>query len=340
MAVGILGYGVYTPRLSIRAEEYSRCWGAFAAPGVREKRVMSYDEDPITMAIEATLESFKAVKAKTDQLRYLYFASTTSPYEEKSISAIVAVALGATSDVRTADFSASPRAGTSALLAALEAAPLLGGGCAVAVASDAPLAAPDSELEHANGAAAVSLVVGSERPIAVLTATYSMAAETMGERFRRRGQRYTSDLGLRMSFMQDGMTWAVQGLLAKAGVRSKEIQHVAYYQPDGRGVSKILNNLGFGKEQLAAGEIASSLGNIGAASTLLSLTRVLEKAEPGQRIMVVGYGCGGEAFLLDVESDIVAFRNELPSFETSQSKEYVDYLEYLKIRRFLSSRSI
>lgn len=136
------------------------------------------------------------------------------------------------------------------------------------------------------------------------------------------------------------MTWAVQGLLAKAGVRSKEIQHVAYYQPDGRGVSKILNNLGFGKEQLAAGEIASSLGNIGAASTLLSLTRVLEKAEPGQRIMVVGYGCGGEAFLLDVESDIVAFRNELPSFETSQSKEYVDYLEYLKIRRFLSSRSI
>ena len=53
MPVGIVGCGVYIPRLRIKREEYQKAWGYFAPRWLEEKAVVDFDEDPVTMAVEA-----------------------------------------------------------------------------------------------------------------------------------------------------------------------------------------------------------------------------------------------------------------------------------------------
>jgi len=59
LPVGILGYGAYVPRMRVRTEEISDAWRAkgSAAPAVVEKSVASFDEDVVTMAVEAARQA-------------------------------------------------------------------------------------------------------------------------------------------------------------------------------------------------------------------------------------------------------------------------------------------
>ena len=68
MATGIIGYGVYLPRYRIKAEEYTKAWGTFAAPGVKEKALTGYDEDVATMAIEASQNAIHQARAFMDAI--------------------------------------------------------------------------------------------------------------------------------------------------------------------------------------------------------------------------------------------------------------------------------
>jgi len=338
MKAGILGYGLYVPFHRISGDQYKKAWGNFSAPGIKEKTVIGYDEDIITIGLESAQEAIEISGIDINDIQALYLATTSAPYIEKSASSMLAVALKGGEDIRTADFTASPRACSSALLAALDMSVAQKDSCSIMVASDAPLAAPDSNLDHSNGAAAASLIIGTRDPIAVLEGSYSVAKETLGERFRRSGDRYTSDLELRISFVKEGIQDSVKGLLSKLNKKPDEFHKVAYYQPDGRSVSRALAGLGFKKEQLAMGEIASVLGNVGAASAILSLTKVLGQAKPGERILLASYGFGGDAISLVVQDGIKSYQQKARSFDKAlEDKKYIDYIDYLKMRRFLSS---
>lgn len=340
MKSGILAYGAYVPFYRISGEEYKKAWGNFAAPGVTEKTVMGYDEDVITMGLEAMQQAIESSGLDVSDIKSLYFATTSSPYSEKSAASTLAVALTIKEDIRTSDFTASPKAGTSALLAAMDGAPGLGEKCSIIAASDAPLSAADSNLDHSSGAGAASLLIGTKQPIAVLEETYSVARETLGERFRRSGDPYTMDHELRMPFVNEGMGGAVKGLLTRLDKGPEDIDHVAYYQPDGRTTSRALTGLGFKKEQLSQGEIAPFLGNVGTASSILSLIKVLGHAKPGDRVMLASYGFGGDAVSLLVQEGIESYRQKTRDFENAiKDKAYITYVDYLKIRRFLSSYS-
>jgi len=77
--VGIVSCGVYIPWHRIRREEIAKEWESF---GGGEKAVASYDEDSLTMAVEAARNCFRAAGFPV-ALDALYFCSTTPPYLEK-----------------------------------------------------------------------------------------------------------------------------------------------------------------------------------------------------------------------------------------------------------------
>ena len=52
--VGVVSYGAYIPYHRMSRDELQRAWGGFAMPG--EKAVANFDEDSITMAVEAVQE--------------------------------------------------------------------------------------------------------------------------------------------------------------------------------------------------------------------------------------------------------------------------------------------
>src|SRR5260370_7674849 len=83
LAVGLLGYGAYVPRLRLRTQSIARIWRApgSAAPAVAEKSVPSLDEDVITMSIEAARTAVDRAEIAPDPIGAVWVGteSKTNP---------------------------------------------------------------------------------------------------------------------------------------------------------------------------------------------------------------------------------------------------------------------
>jgi len=105
LTVGIVGCGVYVPTQRIKREEYQKAWGYFAPRWLEEKTVADFDEDPITMAVEAAANALRSTSYAASLIDALYFASTSPPYAEKQNAVTVATALGCRNDTAALDIS-------------------------------------------------------------------------------------------------------------------------------------------------------------------------------------------------------------------------------------------
>ena len=341
MGIGILGYGAYLPKYRIKAEEYRKAWGNFSAPGVKEKSLPGYDEDVVTMAIEAAHNATNYAGIDPSSLGTLYLATTSGPYVEKPLSSTLAAALVGNREVRTADFMGSTKAGSSALLACFDRIVAEGKGVGLGVASDIPLGPIDSGTEHSFGAGSAAYVIGEGEPIAVLEGSHSITIETLGERFRKAGELYTRDLELRVNFMGECLHESIDGLLGKLNLTPEKVNHVVLQQPDASQSFKAVGKFGFSGEALAVGAIATHTGDTGVASCLLSLAHVLDHAQGSERIIVASYGSGSDAFSLLVQDGIIQRRkqsSDVPKVKDYlEKREYVDYVTYLKFKKYLST---
>jgi hydroxymethylglutaryl-CoA synthase len=119
------------------------------------------------------------------------------------------------------------------------------------------------------------------------------------------------------------------------------VNHVIPQQPDASKAYKALGRFRFSKEAFAVGSIAGLTGDTGAASSLLSLAHVLDHARAGERIVLASYGAGSEALSLVVRDAIDDKRKQTASTpkvkDSLGNKEYVDYVTYLKLKRYLST---
>ena len=119
---GIVSYGGYIPfyRLDRKLIFRSVGWinSATAAQAKGEKAVANYDEDVLTMAVAAGRDCLQGMDSNS--LDGIFMASTSFPYQERLNSGIAATALDLKPSVRSADFSSSLKAGTTALLSALD----------------------------------------------------------------------------------------------------------------------------------------------------------------------------------------------------------------------------
>ena len=114
--IGISSYGAYVPRIRL---PLAMIGGRPAKEGGPEKAVAWNDEDSVTMAVTAGVSCLEGLdRAIVDGV---LFASTTYAFREKQAAALIARALDLSREVRTADYSGSLRAGTSALRAAFDA---------------------------------------------------------------------------------------------------------------------------------------------------------------------------------------------------------------------------
>ena len=134
--VGITSYGAYIPKWRLSLEAFSR--------GKGEKAVAGRDEDSLTMGVAAALDCLNGMDRNS--VDAVFFASTTSPFKEKSVSATIATVLDLRRDVLTADFANSLRAGTTALKVAIDMVKSGSARNVLVVAADCRLAAPGTVL--------------------------------------------------------------------------------------------------------------------------------------------------------------------------------------------------
>jgi hydroxymethylglutaryl-CoA synthase len=339
LPTGIIGCGVYIPRLRIKREEYQKAWGYFSPRWVEEKSVADFDEDAITMGVEAASNAFRNTKLNASHVDAVYFASTTPPYAEKQNASTLAAALGCESETATLDVTSSINCGLSALLGGLDFASSDRGKTALIVGSDAPRADPTGSLDHQLGAGAAATIVGRDLINGIIEGAFSVTSESLGERYRRGGESFvaTTELGRYQEASSDGIiTSCVRGLMQRIDRTSKDYDFLALQGIDPARALDLAKRLGFEDAKASLGDVSRNIGDTGAAAPLLTLSRFLSLSSFKQRMLICSYGpgAGADALSIIVDGEMkpvagIAFDDYL------SRKEYIDYYAYLKIRRFL-----
>ena len=304
---GITAYGAYLPRRRLQRSAIAAANGWFDASLVGlargERSMGSWDEDPVTMAVEATRDMGPAAEVQA-----LFLASTTHPFAVRQNAGIVAEALNLGSGLRTMDVAGSLRASTTALMSALDAA-AAGMQAVVVAAADKRRARAGSPMEMLSGDGAAALQVGCEGEIATVLGSTTVAADFI-DHFRASGDAF--DYGWEDRWIRDEgwlklVPQAVAGALAKAGVAPAEVDCLIVPCHLRRVPESVAKACG-----VSAGAVADpmmdTVGQCGTAHPLLMLTAALSSAVPGQTIVVTGFGQGCDALVFSVTEAIGATR--------------------------------
>lgn len=295
---GILAFGAYLPRTRLQRKAIAAANGWFNA-GLKglakgERAVANWDEDTITMAVEAARDCLG--DSDRGVLQQVVLASTTHPFDDRQNATVVATALHLPSALRTADAAGSLRAGTGALRAALE-----GDADTLVVASDhrRSKAGSTQEMQYGDGAAAIR--VGAGQPIARLLGAHSESVDFVHQ--YRMSDRDT-DYGWEERWIRDEgylklVPRAVAAVLARSGVEASSIAHFCMPGTLSRLQAAVAKKCGL-PDASVRDPLGATVGDTGAAHPLLMLVAALEDARPGERILLAGFGEGVDVLLLEV----------------------------------------
>lgn len=340
--VGIVGYGAYIPRYRIKVEEIAKVWGKDAESYrkglmLSEKSVPAPDQDVITMSVEAARYAIARAGIEPGEIGAIYIGSESHPYAVKPSGTVVADAIGATPEIHCADFEFACKAGTEAkyICSGLVAAGRIKYG--LAIGADTSQGAPGDALEFSAAAGAAAFIFGTEQ-VAVELETTDVYMTDTPDFWRREGQHYPSHGG---RFTGEPAYFghllpAARKIMDKANLKPKDFKFAVFHQPNGKFPATAARKLGFAKEQWEEGWLVPELGNTYSGSSPLGLTAILDKAQPGDRILMVsfGSGAGSDAFIYRVTERIREIQDKAPTtrFQLHENKRYLDYGTYAKFR--------
>ena len=335
--IGITAYGAYIPRRRLQRKAIAQA-NAWIAPnlvsGAKGERAMAnWDEDAVTMAFEAGRDCVPASDPVKDRAHVdgIYLASTTLPYADRQNAGIVAAALGLGENTSSIDYASSQRAGTSAMISALDAvaagrlnAPLL-------IASDKRKTRAASAQELAYGDAAAAFALGRDNVIARLVGSHTLTLDFV-DHFRGEGEDF--DYGWEERWIRDEgyskiVPAAVKTVLEKSKIGAGDVAHFILPCPFARLDQTIAKQCGIDPAKVCD-NLASNVGDAGAGHALLMLAHVLETAKPGEKILVVQFAQGADALLFEVTPAIreLGKRNGV-SGALARRKEETNYMKFL-----------
>lgn len=324
---GILAFGAYVPmlRLDRRVVYAANSW---FAPGLMalakgERAVANWDEDPVTMAVEAArdcLSGHQTVPAG------LIFASTSAPWADRLNAGIVKEAMDLPDTSFAMDASGGLRAGTSALIQALGQPH-----AQLVAAAEQRRARPASEGELLFGDAAAALLVGTAQADALVARFLGSHSVTLDFVDHFRAADAPFDYGWEARWVRDegfGRLAAdalVQGLAALK-VEAAGIDH--FLGPTPRGVGALLARKAGIRPDAVRDTLADCVGDAGAAHPLLLLAHVLETAAAGEVIALLGFGQGVDLLLFEATGNGPRPRTGV-SGALARRRAVTSYLKYL-----------
>jgi hydroxymethylglutaryl-CoA synthase len=331
---GILAFGAYVPiRRLQRASIYAA--NAWFAPGLKglskgERAVASWDEDSITMAVEAARDCLIGLDRST--VSGLSLASTTLPFADRLNCGVVKEALSLDDAVTANDQTGSLRAGTSALIQALTGAKEQ-----LCIASDLRKARPASEAELQHGDAAAAMLVGPGEGIAKFLGSRSVTADFV-DHFRASGASF--DYTWESRWIRDEgyvklLGGALKDALSGLGVAARDVDRVVIPIPV-RGVPETLAKLCGFRPEAPVDALTATVGDAGAAYPLLLLVSALEAAKPNEKILVVGFGQGADVLLFETTEALARLPKRVGvAGRSAEAKKDSNYLRFLFHRGLL-----
>jgi 3-hydroxy-3-methylglutaryl CoA synthase len=300
---GIKSFGAFIPRRRLQrsAIAAAHSWSFPALKGLAkgERSMCGWDEDAITMAVEAGRDCLRG--GSSASITGLTLASTTAPYADLNNAGFVNAALRLPSGASAVDVGGSTRAGLSALIAACQSA---AEGDRLVIASERRTAKPGStqEMQYGCGAAAFTAGTGEN-----LVARF-LGAETVSvpfiDHFRKTGQdfdysweeRWIRDEGIAKIVPQ-----AVGRLLKRLSLSSERVAHFGMSGGPAKSDATVAKSLKILPERVLP-DLQAQVGDTGAAQAALLLASALERAQPGEVIVIAAFAQGCEVVAFEMQN--------------------------------------
>ncbi|MBI2334674.1 hydroxymethylglutaryl-CoA synthase [Candidatus Daviesbacteria bacterium] len=333
--IGIVSYGTYIPKFRIKPSQIALAWGRDVfeiekSLGIMEKAVASYDEDAITLAIEAGSRALMAGRIDPRYIGGITIGSESHPYAVKPSSTTVAEVLGLSTDYLAADLEFACKAGTAGVQ-------LLSGLVAqgksqycLAIGSDVAQSKPSDVLEYTASSAAAAFVLGKTDVIANLLDFTSFSSDTPDfwrkdtEKFPSHSGRFTGEPSYFAHILG-----ASQRLFKQAKMKPTDFDHIVFHMPNAKFPREAAKKLGFSPKQLEAGFVVEHIGNPYSASSMVGLAAILDIAKPKDKIFMCSYGsgAGSDGFIFEITKNISQFQrnNQDTVARQIKTKEYIDY---------------
>ena len=332
--IGIVSYAATLPAYRISREAIATAWGNASQPG--QKLVTRFDEDSLTLAADAASKCLTH-DAVRQQVSSLFFASNSAPHLERLNASLVAAMCDIPANVFAADFSASLRAGTSALYSAMDRV-AADGGVAVAVAADTREAEPGSAEEMLFSDASAAIALGTQDVVAEIVARSTRYDDFFDSVRRDRDQyvtlyegKYSVDRGYMHSLRA-----VIQEVLVRGKASVDHVKKIVLPAIDKRSHLALAEKLGFAADRVQDVRW-NSYGNLGCVGPLLLLCEALTDAQPGELIVFAGYGNGADAFLIRTTDALPKLRQSVATVAPTQPISYKSYTLYRKAREYRHS---
>ena len=339
--IGIVSYGGYIPRLRLNRTSIFQNMGWFAPAIIMvaqgERSFCNWDEDCLTMAVEASRDCLKEMDKSAIDAHYL--CSTTLPFADRLCAGVSKTALNLRDDIIAQDFTSSQRCGTSALITALET--VKGGERRqiLVTASDKREAKAAYFYEMWFGDGASSLLVGNTDVIAEFLGSYSVSHDFIDH---YRGAKSEYDYMWEERWVRDEgyskiIPEAISGLLNKLSISMDHVDTLVYPCFFKREHRKIAKKLGAAPEKVVD-NLHEVCGETGAAHPFVMFVHALQQAKPGDRILLAGFGQGCDALYFQVTENIEELPPRVGISGSLKNKKMSDnYPKFLKFRDLIKT---
>jgi hydroxymethylglutaryl-CoA synthase len=332
---GIISVAGYLPHWRLKGAAIAGVMGG--APPKGERTVASYDEDSLTMAVDAGRRALAA--APTARPSALWFTTTSPTYVEKTNATVAHAALRLDGDVIAADAGAGLRGTAAALRSAIRSTEP----SVLVLAGDVRTGPAGSVEERDGGDAGAAVLVGDGGDGGgELLAEYLGGASATREfldRWRSPGELRTRSWEERFGEQRyaELAADAWEAGLKDAGLDVDQVTTVAIAGPHSRaatGLSKKLAAAGIG----VADTLAETVGYTGAAHPALLLTSLVESGAPGQVVCLVSLADGADVFffrITDAAARRAAGRAVSIEDQLGDGDDTLAYAKYLSWRGVL-----
>ncbi|MDY6765430.1 MAG: zinc ribbon domain-containing protein, partial [Halobacteria archaeon] len=253
---------------------------------------------------------------------------TTPPMAEEDVCVRLGEFLGLPRGATHHTFTGSTRAGTRALISAVESP----AENALVTASDAPRGETDSREEHAAGAGATSFVLTQDGSLRISDyAEYN--SEYPGTRFRPTGSSETESLDI-TQYERTAFIETLGRATDELDFDEERVDCAAVQAPDANLPYRAASRLNVSRDKIDMCILAHETGDTGAASVPLSVAEAFNQGVQTALVASFGSGAGADSMVLELEAS-----GEIEvSFYKPQTKD-LSYAEYLRQRGEITTGS-
>ncbi len=337
--IGVTSFGSYIPRLRLSRKAIAESNGwmepSLLSLGKGERSMCNWDEDAVTMAVDAARDCLAGVDRSS--VEGLYLASTSLPFLDRQNAGIVATALNLPENLSTLDITSSQKAGTSGLLAALRGTGGGATGCTLFIASDKRRTKSAGSQEMLFGDGAAALLVGTRDVVAEFKGGHSVSVDFV-DHYRGRDGAFDyawEERWVREEGFLKIVPRAVAAALERTGVRAGEVDHFVMPCTSPGVTAGVAAKVGI-RPETVRDTLHLACGETGTAHPIVMFVDALQDAGPGEKILVVGFGQGCDALLFETTPALMKLpKRRGTKGSLSRRKEERNYMKYLSFNRLV-----